>query len=254
MINYAVVTAIVDTSGLVGQELLPQPGARAPGAGRSSPGTSTTRWGHGCCNVNSNFVTPAEPGDQTSELMAAILAVPEWKAMYFRRLRTVVDQVLAPGRLEALYDAKVGPAAADVDARLRRVALHRPAGPTPASGRRCSTRSPPVATRSQQRRPAARGAERRAEHRDQRDPALTDRRATAPSSSSCTTRRPPRRSTCRAGSISGGIDLTDPAGHGDPAQGDDGLRQQRPHVPGHLRQPRCSSVAASPATWLPARR
>jgi hypothetical protein len=31
--------------------------------------------------------------------------------MYFRRLRTVVNQVLAPGRLEAVYDAKVGPAA-----------------------------------------------------------------------------------------------------------------------------------------------
>ena len=30
--------------------------------------------------------------------------------MYFRRLRTVVNQVLATGRLEALYDAKIGPA------------------------------------------------------------------------------------------------------------------------------------------------
>ena len=67
-------------------------------------------WGHGCCNVSSNFVTPAEPGDQASELMTALLAVPEWKTMYFRRLRTVVNQVLATGRLEGIYDAKVAPA------------------------------------------------------------------------------------------------------------------------------------------------
>ena len=42
--------------------------------------------------------------------MARLLAVPEWREMYFRRLRTVVNEVLAPGRLEAIYDAKVGPA------------------------------------------------------------------------------------------------------------------------------------------------
>ena len=66
--------------------------------------------GNGCCGVTSPFVTPAEPGDRTSELMQALLAVPEWRQMYFRRLRTVVNQVLATGRPEALYDAKVGPA------------------------------------------------------------------------------------------------------------------------------------------------
>ncbi len=31
--------------------------------------------------------------------MTAILAVPEWREMYFRRLRTLVNEVLAPGRL-----------------------------------------------------------------------------------------------------------------------------------------------------------
>ena len=66
-------------------------------------------WGATCCNVNSTFVTPAEPGDQTSDLMVAILAVPEWRTMYFRRLRTLVDQILAPNVLQDVFDAKIEP-------------------------------------------------------------------------------------------------------------------------------------------------
>ena len=47
--------------------------------------------------MNSNFVTPAEPGDNTSALMRRILAEPEWRDMYFRRLRTLVNDLLATG-------------------------------------------------------------------------------------------------------------------------------------------------------------
>ena len=43
-------------------------------------------------------------------MMRALLAVPEWRDMYFRRLRTQVNDILAPGRLEAQYDALMGPA------------------------------------------------------------------------------------------------------------------------------------------------
>ena len=66
--------------------------------------------GNTCCGITSNFVTPAEPGDPQNNLMAALLAVPDWKTMYFRRLRTLVDDILAPNRMENLYDAKMGPA------------------------------------------------------------------------------------------------------------------------------------------------
>lgn len=69
-------------------------------------------WGNTCCQVTSSFVTPAEPGDKTNDLMVALLAVPEWRDMYFRRLRSLVDELLASGMLEGVYDTKVGPAAA----------------------------------------------------------------------------------------------------------------------------------------------
>ena len=36
--------------------------------------------------------------------------MPQWRDMYFRRLRTLVNDILAPGRMEALYDAEIGPA------------------------------------------------------------------------------------------------------------------------------------------------
>jgi hypothetical protein len=75
-------------------------------------------FGFTCCNVTSKFVTPAEPGDQTNKLMQVLLSQPDWNAMYFRRLRTLVDQILAPGHLEALYDAKFGPGKPDANADL----------------------------------------------------------------------------------------------------------------------------------------
>src|SRR4029079_19029987 len=66
------------------------------------------------CFVNSNFVTPAEPGDRINNVMAALLAVPEWREMHSCRLRTVVNDTLATGRMEALYDARVAPAQPEI--------------------------------------------------------------------------------------------------------------------------------------------
>jgi hypothetical protein len=109
MLNYAVVTAIVEhvDSSSKNFDLV-----RNPNTGRWKiiPWDLDHTLGNGCCNVDSTFVTPAEPGDNTSALMRALLAVPQWRDMYFRRLRTLVDDLLAPGRMEALYDAVVGPA------------------------------------------------------------------------------------------------------------------------------------------------
>jgi hypothetical protein len=110
MINYAVATAIVQHVDSISKNFY---FSQDPATGRWSiiPWDLDHTFGNTCCDVTSPFVTPAEPVDQTSELMRAILAVPEWKQMYFRRLRTVVNSVLAPGRLEAVYNAKVTPAA-----------------------------------------------------------------------------------------------------------------------------------------------
>ena len=107
LINYAVVTAIVQhvDSSTKNFYLVQDP---VTGRWGIIPWDLDHTWGHGCCNVSSKFVTPAEPGDQASELMTALLAVPAWKTMYFRRLRTLTNQVLATGRLEGIYDATVG--------------------------------------------------------------------------------------------------------------------------------------------------
>jgi hypothetical protein len=62
-------------------------------------------WGNSCtCEVFSTFVTPAEPGDKANLMLKAILEVPDFNQMYFRRLRTLSDQLFAPGLLESWYD------------------------------------------------------------------------------------------------------------------------------------------------------
>jgi hypothetical protein len=107
LINYAAVTAIIQhvDSSTKNFYLAQDP--------------DTTRWsmlpwdldhtfGNKCCFVQSNFVTPAEPGDRINPIMEALFATPDWRDMYFRRLRTLLDDLLATGRMEALYDAKVG--------------------------------------------------------------------------------------------------------------------------------------------------
>ena len=109
MINYAAVTAIIEHHDSSSKNFYM---SQDPVTGRWSiiPWDLDHTLGNGCCNVDSNFVTPAEPGDNTSALMRAILAQPQWRDMYFRRLRTLVNDLLATGRMEALYDARVGPA------------------------------------------------------------------------------------------------------------------------------------------------
>jgi CotH protein/lamin tail-like protein/fibronectin type III domain protein len=109
LIDYAAVTAIIDHEDSSSKNFYV---AQDPDNGRWSiiPWDLDHTIGNGCCGINSNFVTPAEPGDKQNKLLSDLLAVPEWKSMYFRRLRTLVDDILAPGRMEALYDAKIGPA------------------------------------------------------------------------------------------------------------------------------------------------
>ena len=51
-----------------------------------------------------------------------MLAVPEWRQMYFRRLRTLVNEVLAPGRLGGRLRREDRAGAARGHARLRGVA------------------------------------------------------------------------------------------------------------------------------------
>lgn len=111
LINYAAVTAIIEHVDSSSKNFYL---SQDPVTMRWSivPWDLDHTWGNGCCKVNSSFVTPAEPGDKTNDLMAALLAEPDWKQMYFRRLKTLTSEILAPGRLEAVYDARVGPAAA----------------------------------------------------------------------------------------------------------------------------------------------
>jgi hypothetical protein len=127
MINYAVVTAITEHVDSSSKNFYL---TQDPATGRWSilPWDLDHTWSNGCCNVDSTFVTPAEPGDNTSTLMRAILAQPEWRAMYFRRLRTLVNDILANGRIEALYDSRLS--AAQQTAALDIAAWPYPSGTT----------------------------------------------------------------------------------------------------------------------------
>ncbi len=109
LINYAVVTAIIQHTDSSSKNF---DLALNPVTGRWTiiPWDLDHTIGNTCCQVNSTFVTPAEPGDKQNALMTALLAVPQWRDMYFRRLRTVVNDVLAPGRWEAVYNDRIGPA------------------------------------------------------------------------------------------------------------------------------------------------
>ncbi|MFZ0322696.1 MAG: lamin tail domain-containing protein, partial [Actinomycetes bacterium] len=111
LINYAAVTAIIDHVDSSSKNFYL---TQDPVTSRWTilPWDLDHTFGNGCCQVSSTFVTPAEAGDKTNDLMVALLAVPEWRQMYFRRLKTLVGEILAPGRPEAVYDAKVGPAQA----------------------------------------------------------------------------------------------------------------------------------------------
>jgi hypothetical protein len=109
VINMLAVTAIIDHEDFSSKNFY---FALRPATGRWSmiPWDLDHTWGNGCCGVTSNFVTPAETGDKTNALARAVLAVPQWRDMYFRRLRTLVNDILATGRPEAFYDAYMGAA------------------------------------------------------------------------------------------------------------------------------------------------
>ena len=111
MINYAAVTAIVQHIDSQNHNFYMSQDA-VTGRWEIIPWDLDHTFGNNCsCGVTSTFVTPAEPADTyKSELMTGLLAVPEWRQMYFRRLRTLVNEILAAGRLEAVYDAQIGPA------------------------------------------------------------------------------------------------------------------------------------------------
>lgn len=113
MINYAAVTAILDhvdsTTKNFYLDLDP-----ATGRWRMLPWDLDHTLGNHCCFIESDFVTPAEPGDRINEVMRALFANPQWQQMYFRRLRTLVNQLLATGQMEALYDAKIAPAQPEI--------------------------------------------------------------------------------------------------------------------------------------------
>lgn len=77
---------------------------------RDTPGTG--RWELWHWDLNWTFTTPAEDGkgefitpEGSNQLLQALLEYPEYRQMYFRRLRTLSDEMLAPGRLEAQWDS-----------------------------------------------------------------------------------------------------------------------------------------------------
>ena len=65
--------------------------------------------------------------------MRALLAVPQWREMYFRRLRTLVNDLLATGRMEARLRRRARSRPVDGSPRLRGLALPERADATRSS-------------------------------------------------------------------------------------------------------------------------
>jgi hypothetical protein len=80
----------------------------------------TGRWELWHWDVDYTFTTPARDGkgtfltpDTSNRLTQAVLAYPDWKEMFMRRLRTLADQFLPTPKFENQWDAITGPYAAD---------------------------------------------------------------------------------------------------------------------------------------------
>ena len=80
----------------------------------------TGRWEMWHWDLNWIFTTPAEDGHgeyllpvTSNRFLTALTNQPEFKAMFFRRVRTLADQFLAPGRYEAQWEAIAGPSVGD---------------------------------------------------------------------------------------------------------------------------------------------
>jgi chitodextrinase len=85
---------------------------------RDTEGTGRYEMWH--WDLNWTFTTPAEDGkglfltpESSNQLLQALVADPDIKEMYFRRLRTLADVYLTPGRYEAQWDAITQPYLAD---------------------------------------------------------------------------------------------------------------------------------------------
>ena len=80
----------------------------------------TGRWELWHWDLDYTFTTPARDGkgtfltpDTSNRLTQAVLAYPDWKEMFMRRLRTLADQFLPAPRFENQWDAITTPYAAD---------------------------------------------------------------------------------------------------------------------------------------------
>ena len=80
----------------------------------------TGRWELWHWDLDYTFTTPARDGkgtfltpDTSNRLTQAVLAYPDWKEMFMRRLRTLADQFLPAPKFENQWDAITGPYAAD---------------------------------------------------------------------------------------------------------------------------------------------
>lgn len=72
----------------------------------------TGRWEMWHWDLNWIFTTPSQDGkglfltpDTSNRFTRAMLNYPEFRAMFYRRLRTLADQFLTPGTYEAMWDA-----------------------------------------------------------------------------------------------------------------------------------------------------
>ena len=249
LINYAAVTAIIQHVDSTTKNFYL---AQDPATNRWSmlPWDLDHTFGNKCCFINSTFVTPSEPGDRINPIMEALLATPQWREMYFRRLRTLVNDLLATGRMEALYDAKVGIAQPEIALDFARWVYDETESYTTQRSRLVKGINGP-AHRVRQRCLGSPATSLRRPTSSSTRSSTPPRAVTPPSSSSSTTPAPPPSTSPAGAHRRCDPGLVDPARHRHPAPLHDDLRRPTTRPSGPPTAPPCSSGTATPAPSRP---
>ncbi len=104
LVNYAAVTSIIEHVDSSSKNFYVYFDTEGTRRWEMIPWDLNHTFGDPCCSVVTDFITPADPADKTNDILDAAFDSPVFVDMYFRRLRTLIDELLATGRYETLLD------------------------------------------------------------------------------------------------------------------------------------------------------
>ena len=134
LVNYSAFVALIGAVDIEHHNFYLYRDPDTGGRWRILPWDLNTTWGHVCCEVREDFVSPGDASNPTpNPLLRALLEDPDFRAMHFRRLRTLADELLDPDALEARWRALRAPIESYIE--LEASALVPRIGPHDRGGR-----------------------------------------------------------------------------------------------------------------------